>query len=155
MDPRPIPARDLGEELDRLGGPMSAATDAEGRVRFGASAWASECVGMVAVRSKGEVVGFVESLGPARPGRLTVTDEALAYHPREGLPVVTPLEGIRAIQTSSAALQLDLEGHLVQFRFDGDSSRRWEALLRELVQRVYDRLGKGTITEFQPRIVAE
>lgn len=71
-----------------------------------------------------------------------------------GLLEEWPLLDIRAVQTSSSSLQISPQGGgVVQFRFQGDSPRRWEDLLRRTLREAYRRAGRGEILEFQPRIV--
>ena len=109
---------------------------------------------MEPVKLGGEVVGFVEALGSAQRGWLDVTDRELTFRAEDTTELaVTPLDSIRAIQTSSSSLQVGTDRGLSQFRFETDSLRRWETLLRELVRREYLRRGRGEILEFQPRIV--
>jgi hypothetical protein len=60
---------------------------------------------------------------------------------------------IRAVQTSSSSLQISpAEGGVVEFRFPGDSTRRWESLLHYALRQAFRRAGRGEIVEFQPRI---
>lgn len=64
-----------------------------------------------------------------------------------------PLLEIRAVQTSSSSLQISpAEGGVVEFRFPGDSTRRWESLLHHALRQAFRRAGRGEIVEFQPRI---
>ena len=152
--PALVPAKELGRILDSLGGPLTAATDAQGRIRYGTMVLASAGVGMEPVRLGGEVVGFIEALGSAQRGRLEATDRELSFRAEAAAEsAVTPLDSIRCIQTSSSSLQVGIDRGLSQFRFEVDSPRRWETLLRELIRREYRRQGRGEILEFQPRIV--
>ena len=64
-----------------------------------------------------------------------------------------PLLDIRALQGSSSSLQISpLEGGVVTFRFEEESSRRWEELLKAGLRRMWSEAGRGEIAEFQPRI---
>jgi hypothetical protein len=113
----------------------------------------------------GELLGFAEAMGEAASGTLELSDEALTLRSgagagggsEEGNPSKSwPLLQIRAVQTSSSSLQFSPStGGLVELRFLDDSPFRWEALLRDALQRAYRREGLGEIVEFQPRIVAE
>ena len=124
------------------------------------------------VKWGGELLGFAESMGEPVPRVLELTDEAVILRmdaeggagPAEGTgaseggnsPQSWSLLEIRAVQTSSSSLQFSPStGGLVQFRLLNDSPFRWEALLREALQRAYQKEGLGKIVEFQPRIVAE
>lgn len=121
------------------------------------------------VAFKGEVLGFVEQLGPPSEGVLELSSLGLVLRSvlesegSEGGSVegrggdadgVWPLLDLRAIQTSSSSLQISPStGGIVQFRFRGDSPRRWEDLLRRALREAYRQAGRGEILEFQPRIV--
>lgn len=115
---------------------------------------------------RGELRGWVETMGPASPATVTVDDEAVAIKcvaaPRDGSSGCNSgrcrsgrwshLE-LRAVQTSSSSLQISLpDDRLVQLRFTADSPKRWEDMLRQLVRAAYQRAGKGFVHEFQPRI---
>ena len=110
---------------------------------------------------RGELRGWVETMGPASPGTVTVDDEAVAIEcaaaPGDGSSGCRSgrwrhLE-LRSVQTSSSSLQISLPGdRLVQLRFTADSPKRWEDMLRRLVRAAYRRAGKGFVHEFQPRI---
>lgn len=151
-------AVDLARAIDRLGGPLTAAELGGGRIGYSARAEASRGLGMESIEGAGGVLGFVESWSQPTPGTLAVTERTLCFEPaREGAEwnegAEIPLLALRAIQTSSSTLQLATRRDLYQFRFEQDSPRRWEALLRELVRREYRREGRGEVVEFQPRIV--
>jgi hypothetical protein len=109
----------------------------------------------------GELIGFAESMGDATSATLRLTQEGLEvdYHedaPGEESTGFWPFLAIRAVQTSSSALQFSpSSGGLLEFRFVADSSFRWERLLRNALRRTYREAGLGEIVEFQPRIVTE
>lgn len=133
---------------------MTAATDPDGVVRYAATVQVSRSVEMEPVKVGHEVVGFVEVLETPRKGRLVSTERDLSFLPDDGGSLwAASMDAVRALQTSSSSLQVDVGGTLYQFRFDSDSPRRWESLLRELIQREYRRQGMGEIVEYQPRIV--
>ncbi len=111
----------------------------------------------------GELLGFVESLGAPREGVLAISSRGAQPLARREqgdsvMPRTVPgrwaLLDIRAVQTSSSSLQISPKGGgVVQFRFQGDSPRRWEDLLRRALREAYRKAGRGEILEFQPRIV--
>jgi hypothetical protein len=109
---------------------------------------------------RGELLGYAEVFGPQRDGILEIDTDMLWFRPDgEGVgesPEGWTLLDIRAVQTSSSALQFaNKDGTLVQFRFQDDSTRRWEGLLRGALKAIYRKRGLGEIVEFQPRIVVE
>jgi hypothetical protein len=101
----------------------------------------------------GSLQGFAEKLNEPVEGTLRLTEEELSLSaPGAGMER-WPLLTLGAIQTSSSSLQISpKEGGVVQFRFEDDSPKRWEDLLRLAVRRAYRRQGRGEIIEFQPRI---
>lgn len=156
---RPRTAAELARSLDGLGGALPSATeDDDGRaVRYRTHVVASRCVGMDPIRSRGELLGYAERWGREVEGTLEATEASLRFVPESDSSEALELDpgDLKAVQTSSSALQLDGPEGLVQFRFVDDSVRRWEALVRTLVRRVWEASGKGQVTEFQPRIVGE
>ena len=159
-----IPSRLLAASIQALGGPGPRARDRQGRIRYEAEAEARVAGEEAPFRFRGELLGFAERLGAGVPGVLEITDEALTFSPTvtseshsgsEGIGRSWPLLDIRAVQTSSSALQISpRDGGLVQFRFRLDSPRRWEELLHLALREAYRGAGLGEITEFQPRIWA-
>jgi hypothetical protein len=159
-----VPSRLLTASIQALGGPGPRARDREGRIRYEAEVEVRVAREESPFRFRGELLGFAETLGVGVPGVLEITDEALTFSPSvtseshsgsEGIRGSWPLLDIRAVQTSSSALQISpREGGLVQFRFRIDSPRRWEELLHMALREAYRRAGLGEITEFQPRIWA-
>jgi hypothetical protein len=107
---------------------------------------------------RGELLGFAEVFGPASEGVLEINEEALVLTPpgeAEEEADGWSLLDIRAVQTSSSSLQFACgDGSLIQFRFQQDSPRRWESLLKGALKAIYRKRGLGEIVEFQPRIVA-
>ena len=107
-----------------------------------------------AVRYRGVLRGFTESMGPPARGTLTVDREEVAVEDGRRDSGRWPHLAVRAIQASSSSLQLSLpDDRLVQLRFLDDSPRRWEELIRHLLSEAYERAGRGRVVEFQPRIV--
>ncbi len=151
----PRPAAELADAIDAWGGPMTAATDPNGTIRYEARAQARWRVGEEAVRYRGRLMGFQERMGASTPGVLRATGDRLEFDPEAAVPAnAWDWFELRAIQTTSARLQIRTgAGELVQFRFEEDSPRRWEVLARRLVSRAYDGQGGGAVVEFQPQIV--
>jgi hypothetical protein len=110
-------------------------------------------------RFRGELLGFAEVFGPSTPGVLAIDPEGLTFQPDDaagGKAERWLLLDIRAVQTSSSSLQfVPAEGGLIQCRFQSDSTRRWESLLRAALKAIYRLKGLGEIVEFQSRIVVE
>lgn len=132
---------------------MTRATRDDGSVRYSARAEVSWRASEQAVWYRGVLRGFVETMGPAAPGTITVDRDTVSVEDdRVGSGRWRHLE-VRAVQAASRSLQLSLPGDkLVQLRFMGDSPRRWETLMRRLISDAYERAGRGRVVEFQPRI---
>ena len=151
----------LTAALDVLGGPRPRARRQDGRISYRAEVSVREAKREEPVWYKGELQGFAERLEGGLEGILQITVQDLTLWPSDAVGRGSPLRrwgllDIRAVQTSSSSLQISpREGGLVQFRFQVDSPRRWEDLLRRTLQEAYQRDGRGTIVEFQPRIVVE
>jgi hypothetical protein len=159
-------AATLADRIEALGGPLSRARQADGALAYGAAVRVRMAGSEAPVRYGGRLLGFVERFGAGTPAHLHLGDDALTLLPlgappgREPLRC-WPLESLRALQTSSSAVQITT-GHadgtggpatgLVLFRFVEDSPRRWDELLRHAVAQRWEVLGRGPIREFQPRI---
>jgi hypothetical protein len=111
---------------------------------------------------KGELQGFAERMERPEPGSLRIDGEGLTFAPgpdgddEGGMAPVRhwSFMAIGAVQTSSSSLQISpRSGGLWEFRFRGDSPKRWEELVRYGLREAYRRAGRGEIVEFQPRIV--
>lgn len=142
-------------DIERQGGSLSVARRADGTVEYSADVRVTRALSEDAVVHEGRLLGYIERMSDPVPGVLTITDDALIFRPAEQ-PAEEHwrLRGLKAVQTSSAALQISpQEGPVVQFRFVADSPFRWEDLLRTLLVQAYAREGLE-IVEFQPRIVA-
>ena len=160
-----ISARELCRRIDALGGPMTRATAPDGTLEYSARAMVSWRIAEDAVRHRGVLRGYSESMGPAVEGSITVDRDTVSVDgggsdtvsvdgDRSGAGRWRHLD-IGAVQAASSSLQLSLPGdRLVQFRFLGDSPRRWETLMRRLIADAWARAGRGRVVEFQPRIVA-
>lgn len=108
------------------------------------------------LRWAGRLVGYVERFQEPVEGELRLTDEVLEFTDLEGRSVESwVLAELAAVQGASAAIQIRArDGALFQFRFPGDSPRRWESLLRTVVADARRRGGLGEVVEFQPRITS-
>ncbi len=133
---------------------MTRATRDDGSVQYSARAEVSWRASEQAVWYRGVLRGFVETMGPAAPGTITVDCDTVSVEDgRAGSGRWRHLD-VRAVQAASRSLQLSLPGdRLVQLRFLGDSPRRWEVLMRRLITDAYECAGRGRVVEFQPRIV--
>lgn len=154
-EPREVAPGTLVDAIEAHGGPRTAARAPDGSIRYEADVEASRSEEAERpLRHRGQLLGFVERLGDGWKGRLVATGDALSLL-RDGEPVNHwNLLDLGAIQASSSALQISTrENRVFQFRFAGDSPRRWEDLLRWLVAEAYRREGRGEVVEFQPRIV--
>lgn len=99
-------------------------------------------------------LGFMERLGPARAGELTLTDDALALRLEDGGERRWPLQDVAALQASSATIQVRPRGEpIVSLAFPDSSVRLWEESIAAALRRKWRTLGRGEILEFQPRIV--
>ena len=149
-----IKAAELYRKIYDYGGPMTRATRDDGTIAYSARAQVSWRDSEQPVRYRGVLRGFVETMGPPAPGTITVDRETVSVE--DGRPTSGSWRhlDIRAVQAASRSLQLSLPGdRLVQFRFEDDSPRRWEILMRMLITEAYERAGMGRVVEFQPRIV--
>ena len=149
-----VSAADLCRRIDEHGGPITRATRDDGTLEYSAHARISWRVSERAIRYRGVLRGFVESMGPAAPGTVTVDRDRVHVDAGGRHTGSWRHLDLGAVQASSSSLQLSLpDDQLVQFRFEDDSPRRWEALMRRLITDAYERAGRGVVVEFQPRIV--
>ena len=134
---------------------MTRATAAGGTLEYSARALVSWRIAEDAVWHRGVLRGYSESMGPAVEGSITVDRDTVSVDGgATGAGRWRHLD-IGAVQAASSSLQLSLPGdRLVEFRFLGDSPRRWETLVRRLIADAWERAGRGRVVEFQPRIVA-
>ncbi len=161
-----VPVAALGAALDALGGPIPRARGPQGRLEYASTVEVRRAFREEALRFRGELLGFAETLGRASRGVLRISGDDLSLWPEpppgtpesrsgEGSEPLDrwPLMELGGVQTSSISLQIAPRGGgLVQFRFPGDSPRRWEDLLHRALREAYLRAGLGEIVEFQPRI---
>jgi hypothetical protein len=154
---RTVPAGQLTRAIEAKGGARSAASGEGGRLSRSAAALRSRSIAEVPLFRRGELVGFWERKGAGERGRVSLEHDRLSFT-KEGAAEAEAgdrweLLEIRALQSSSSLIQISCGGELVQFRFERDSPRRWEDLLRLALQEAWAAAGRGTIVEFQPRIV--
>lgn len=144
----PAETRPAWEWCDRL--PTLTRTVLSGRVLL------READAARPLRDGHELLGFVERFGPARPGRLELSNDALTFAPDAGqAPIVWPLLDVTAIQPASSALQIKLRGRpVMSLKFLDSSVRLWEQGLQQALRAAYRAAGRGEIVEFQPRVSA-
>lgn len=151
-----VQARSAAEWLDGLPEPASllGGADRQGPVR-------TARVGIKPVVDDRRVFGErgylnrVEVFGDEARGTLELYRDRLRVQGSgKGKGEEWPFESLTAVQASSGALQLKRRGlPLVSFRFLDDAVYLWEQLVRAALRDFYGRTGRGTIREFQPRIV--
>lgn len=147
-------AAEVIRKIHELGGPLPRATRDDGTLLYEADIELRKASDHHLLRRGGHVLGFYERLLERRPGRLRLTNAAVQFVEEGSVVEDWPLLHLRAVQTSSTALQLTVLHHgMFELRFDGDSPRRWEALLHTVLQGAYRDAGLAAIVEFQPRIV--
>ena len=144
---------DLVDRIHAHGGPITAATEAGGRLQYGAEAVYHGLVEEEPVWSGGRVLGYVEHPPLDVGGALEVTAEELAFRGVGVDGTRWPLADVTALQVSTRSIQVGIRYvGTVQLTFPEASTYRWEALLHHLIREVWRRNGRGEITEFQPRI---
>ena len=141
------------DEIDRFGGPESAALDEDGRLVYEAPVRVQHAGEHAPVWWKRKVVGFYECLDEPREGVLRLDGDTIEIEIAGLVHRTWPLEDVLAIQISSRALQINVRGEgLWQHTFREDSPRRWEALLEAALTRFYAGIGKEVL-EFRPMVV--
>ncbi|MEX2294880.1 MAG: hypothetical protein WD804_01065 [Gemmatimonadota bacterium] len=143
----------LARRVEEAGSGTRRATTRSGELAFESRASARIAKVEEPVFHGKEVVGFIERRGSPRAGTLLLAGDRVRFEMDEGGVMEWPLLDIRALQGSSSSLQISpLEGGVVTFRFEEESSRRWEELLKAGLRRMWSEAGRGEIAEFQPRI---
>lgn len=161
---RVVPAASLTHAIAALGGPLPSPHSALGDGALGggvdlgvvreAAALRSRSLAEEPVHFRGRLLGFAERQGEGEDGIVRLTDDEIVFLVEDQVRDRWRLIELRALQSSSSLIQLSTRSdELVQFRFHSDSPRRWEELLRIALQKAWDGEGRGTIMEFQPRIV--
>jgi 1-acyl-sn-glycerol-3-phosphate acyltransferase len=98
-------------------------------------------------------LGRIETLGPSRPGTLTLNRTTLGFNAENGESLAMSLLEITALQPSSHALQIKTTGRPVfSIRFTDSSPKLWEERLQNAISDAYRNAGMGDVVEFQPRI---
>lgn len=101
----------------------------------------------------GEYLGKVEQFGPPIGGTIELTDDALVFRAADRIEHWA-LVDLTAVQPSSTALQVKIrKGPILSMKFPQGSALLWEERLQRRLRTCYERLGRGTIVEFQPRIL--
>ncbi len=161
-----LAAAALADRIEALGGALERARGPGGRLDYGAAVRVRTAGSEKPVRYGGRLLGFAERFARGMPGWLHLSDTAVslfadASGDRDRPLRSWPLESLRSLQTSSSAVQFTTRAGkgprdggtgLVLFRFEEDSPRRWDELLRHAVAQRWLEVGKGHILEFQPRI---
>jgi hypothetical protein len=176
--PESYPAATLALRLAGLGPPeerMPRGRRSPGRTSPGGTEplIESQAVSRVSSRetpltTRGELLGYVERPGPPRTGTLRLHSHHLEFTARtrrstgrelHDQEVPEPgvqrwlLRDLRALQTSSASLQLSpLSGEVIEFTFSSHSPLLWAQLLEARLRAIWLEEGRGEIVEFQPRI---
>lgn len=150
-----LPTHVLTERIEALGGALPEGAVPEGEIRR-ARVRMQRSHSEDPLRWSGRLVGYVERFQEPVEGDLRLTDRTLEMRGMDGgLLASWGLSTLAAVQGASSAIQIRAEnGVLFQFRFLGDSPRRWESLLRAVVAEARRREGLGEVVEFQPRITS-
>ena len=144
----------LTGRIDRMGGPVPAATRPDGTIRFAARpVHRSRLDREDPVRRGGRLLGFAERMGPEVAGELRVDRDGLSFVAPAG-EERWPFREIGSVQVASAVLQIRPRGGtVVGLRLEEDSPYRWEALVTGLLREALEGTGGGTVVELQPRVV--
>ena len=146
-------ARALMEAVEGMSAPSSPALDSEGGLAYETAVYVAHGHHHQAVWWRGSVLGFFERITDRRDGVLRIDAQGVTVDIPGGDALVWTLDRISAIQISSKAIQINIQGQgLYQMEFVADSPKRWEDLLRLALTRFYGKLGREVV-EFQPRVV--
>ena len=153
--PAELPPQLLTERIEAMGGALPDRSSVEGEIRR-ARVRMQRSHGEDPLRWGGRLVGYVERFQQPLEGELRITPREIEFLGAAGEPMEAwALSTLAAVQGASSAIQIRGEdGTLFQFRFLGDSPRRWESLLRIVVAEARRREGLGEVMEFQPRITS-
>ena len=150
-----VAAHELASRIEARDPVLQAIRQGTGEVLRRAGALLSLAVGEAPVRRGDGVLGFVEEFGPPAVGQLDLTSDGLTFRSEDADVHEWRLRDLTALQAASSSLQLAQPGRpLASFRFQDDSTRRWEWLVREAIRIVWREAGRGEVDEFQPRIRA-
>lgn len=143
----------LVAQIREYGGPVTAATNPDGSLFYGADAVYQGLLAEEPLSKGAQLLGYVEKTGPPREGLLEVTDQELSFRGVGVHELRWPLRDISALQVSTRSLQIGIRYlGTVQFTLATASTFRWEELLQHLLRETWRRAGLGEITEFQPQI---
>jgi len=125
----------------------------DGKPDYGARVRFRKAVGQGTAWERGRVSGFYEQFTERVRGDLRVSPDGLTLRDESDGVWEWGWSQIRAVQTSSRSVQINLHpGGLFDLAFEADSPRRWEGLIHRALRRHY--AGRGLeVLEFQPRIV--
>ena len=138
-----------GWEEENPSGTVDGVPDYEARVRY------RRAVGQGVAYERGEVAGFYEEFTERAGGTVKVHAGGLTLLDDTGDAFDWDWSAIRAVQTSSRSLQLNIHPDgLFDLEFEGDSPRRWEGIMHRLLRAHHADQG-SEVVEFQPRIVTE
>jgi hypothetical protein len=144
-----VPAAELLEKLSKQPRPAHSSAELASRATL------RETTGEVPLRYRGRLLGFREEFGPAVDGSVRLDGESLRFNPTTGADRRWDLAEVRAVQGASSTLQVSLVGgQVLLFRFADSSPLRWEEELHTTLRKLWTRLGRGDIEEFQPWIRA-
>lgn len=147
-------AADLVDAIGEWEGKSPSGFGADGRLDYSADVTYKRVVGQGTVYHSEVVAGFYETFSALQEGHLHISSQGVALSSDDGESFNWLWADVRAVQTSSRSLQLNLKPDgLFDFRFADDSPRRWEDLLHSALQAFYEASGER-IREFQPRIVS-
>jgi hypothetical protein len=168
-----LPAALLARRIEAFGGALSSTGGAPAGALRRARVRVRTAGSEDPVRYRGRLLGFTEALLEGTPAILALDTleirlEMLAggdgSDAPPGDPVLRrwPLESLGSLQTASSTVQFTVRRGagepgapgIVLLRFLDDSPRRWDELLRHALAGRWRALGRGEITEFQPRILA-
>lgn len=166
-----LPAALLARRIDAFGGALASTGGAPAGALRRARVRVRTAGGEDPVRFRSRLLGFTEALRGGAQAILALDSRELrlepladapqALHPAEPLQRWA-LDSVRSLQTSSSTVQFTVRRgergrggpEIVLLRFLDDSPRRWDELLRHALTARWRALGRGEITEFQPRILA-
>lgn len=146
--------RQAADWVDALPNAAGLLSDDPGRPSRAARVQARPVSGQENVFGETGFLNRVELYGPPVSATLLLYPDRIEVRWDRDPASVWPLERLTGVQASSSTLQLKTRGEpLVSFRFEDDSVYLWEILVHAALRVFYGTTGRGTILEFQPRIV--
>jgi len=145
-----------GELIDAIDGwdeRVPTVLDEDGNLDYGAHIHYRRAVGQGVALVGDQVAGFYEEFTDRTGGNIHANEEGLTLRDDTGDVLAWGWEDLRAVQTSSRSLQINVhpEG-LFDLTFESDSPRRWENLMHRALRNHYRARGLE-VMEFQPRVV--